>query len=39
MTGKKITLQFVVLTFCIAYAVSGVLIVLGQIGYRVYNLG
>ncbi len=37
MTGKKITLQFVVLTFCIAYAVSGVLIVLGQIGYRVYN--
>ena len=37
MTGKKMILQFVALTFAIAYSVSGVLIVLGQFGYRVYN--
>lgn len=37
MKGKQLTLQFVVLTFCIAYLVSGVLIVSGQFGYRVYN--
>lgn len=37
MTDKKVTLQFVVLTFAIAYLVSGVLIVLGPFGYRVYN--
>lgn len=37
MTGRKISLQFTVLTFCIAYLVSGVLIVLGRFGYSVYN--
>lgn len=30
-------LQFTTLTFCIAYVVSGILIVLGHFGYRVYN--
>ena len=38
MSGKKIILQFTALTFCIAYGVSGVLIILGQFGYRVYSL-
>lgn len=37
MTDKKITAQFTMLTFCIAYLVSGVLIVLGHFGYTVYN--
>ena len=37
MTGKKIIFQFVVLTFCIAYLISGTLIVLGHFGYKVYN--
>lgn len=37
MMNKKITIQFVLLTFCIAYAVSGILIFLGQYGYRVHN--
>lgn len=37
MTDKKITVQFTVLTFSIAYLVSGVLIVLGHFGYTVYN--
>lgn len=37
MTYKKILLQYTALTFCIAYLVSGVLIILGQFGYRVYN--
>ena len=37
MTNKKITVQFTVLTFCIAYLVSGALIVLGQFGYSFYN--
>ncbi|HWR22457.1 MAG TPA: CPBP family intramembrane glutamic endopeptidase [Feifaniaceae bacterium] len=36
MTDKK-TVQFTVLTFCIAYLVSGALIVLGQFGYSVHN--
>ncbi|MGE6593830.1 CPBP family intramembrane glutamic endopeptidase, partial [Bacillus mycoides] len=30
MTDKKITVQFTMLTFCIAYLVSGALIALGQ---------
>lgn len=37
MTHKKITVQFTMLTFCIAYLVSGALIVLGQFGYSVHN--
>lgn len=37
MIGKKIILQFVALTFCIAYLTAGALIFLGQFGYRVYN--
>lgn len=37
MTEKKIIVQFTILTFCIAYLVSGTLIVLGQFGYSVYN--
>ena len=37
MTGKKVIVNFTALTFCIAYLVSGVLIVLGQFGYRVYS--
>ena len=37
MTNKKIIIQFTVLTFCIAYLVAGVLIVLGQFGYSVHN--
>lgn len=38
MSDKKIILQFTALTFCIAYGVSGVLIVFGQFGYKVYGL-
>ena len=37
MSDKKIVLQFTLITFCIAYCVSGVLIALGQFGYRVYG--
>lgn len=37
MTDKKITVQFTMLTFCIAYLVSGALISLGQFGYSVHN--
>lgn len=37
MTNKKIIVQFTILTFCIAYLVSGALIVLGQFGYSVHN--
>ena len=37
MTDKKIIVQFTMLTFCIAYIVSGALIILGQFGYSVYN--
>lgn len=37
MTDKKIIVQFTMLTFCIAYVVSGALIILGQFGYSVYN--
>jgi len=37
-TDEKVALRFVALTFCIAYGVSGVLIALGQFGYRVYGL-
>lgn len=37
MTDKKVIVQFTVLTFCIAYFVSGGLIVLGQFGYSVHN--
>ncbi|NFA59024.1 CPBP family intramembrane metalloprotease [Clostridium sporogenes] len=37
MTDKKIIVQFTMLTFCIAYLVSGVLIALGKFGYSVYN--
>lgn len=38
MSDKKIVLQFIALTFVIAYATSGILIVLGHFGYRVYGL-
>ena len=37
MTDKKVIVNVAALTFCIAYLVSGVLIVLGQFGYRVYS--
>lgn len=37
MTDKKITIQFTLLTFCIAYFVSGALIALGPFGYSVHN--
>ncbi|MEL7623303.1 MAG: CPBP family intramembrane glutamic endopeptidase [Clostridiales bacterium] len=37
MTDKKITVQFTMLTFCLAYLVSGILIALGQFGYSVHN--
>ncbi|WP_425447936.1 CPBP family intramembrane glutamic endopeptidase [Dethiothermospora halolimnae] len=37
MTDKKIIVQFTMLTFFIAYLVSGALIVLGQFGYSVHN--
>lgn len=38
MSDKRIILQFTALTFWIAYGVSGVLIVVGQFGYKVYGL-
>ncbi len=37
MTDRRVTLQFTVLTFCIAYLMSGILIFLSHFGYRVYN--
>ena len=37
MTDRKTVTNFTVLTFCIAYLVSGVLIALAQFGYRVYS--
>jgi membrane protease YdiL (CAAX protease family) len=37
VTNKKITVQFTILTFAIAYLVSGTLIALGQFGYSVHN--
>ncbi|RAV05480.1 CPBP family intramembrane glutamic endopeptidase [Paenibacillus sp. YN15] len=37
MTDKKTIVQFTVLTFCIAYLVSGTLIALGPFGYSVHN--
>lgn len=37
ISGEKISIQFTVLTFLIAYLVAGVLIVLGPFGYSVYN--
>lgn len=37
MTDKKVIIQFTILTFCIAYLVSGALIILGHFGYSVYN--
>jgi len=37
MKDKKIIVQYTALTFCIAYLVSGTLIVLGNFGYTVYN--
>ena len=38
MADRKVILQFTALTFCIAYCVSGTLIIFGQFGYRVYGL-
>ena len=37
MTDKKIAVEFTILTFCTAYLVSGILIVAGHFGYRVYG--
>lgn len=37
MIEKKIVVQFTLLTFCIAYLVSGVLIALGPFGYSFHN--
>jgi hypothetical protein len=37
VTDRKISIQFTVLTFGIAYLVSGALIALGPFGYSVYN--
>lgn len=37
LTDKKVVVQFTVVTFIIAYLVSGVLIALGQFGYTVYS--
>ena len=37
MTDKKVVVQFTMLTFCIAFLVSGILIALGQFGYMVHN--
>lgn len=37
MKQKSIAVQFTVMTFGIAYGVSGILILLGRFGYRVYN--
>jgi membrane protease YdiL (CAAX protease family) len=38
VTDKKIIVQFTMLTFCIAYLVSGALIALGQFGFSVHSL-
>lgn len=37
MKDKKIVVQFMLLTFGIAYSISGLLIFLSQYGYKVYN--
>lgn len=37
MKRSKISLQFIMLTFCIAYCVAGILIFWGRFGYSVYN--
>ena len=37
MANNKIIVQFTMLTFGIAYFVSGILIFFGQFGYTVYN--
>lgn len=37
MTNKKTAIHFTLLTFCIAYFVAGILIILGRFGYTVYN--
>jgi len=37
LSDKRIIVQFTMLTFCIAYLVSGALIVLGQFGYSAHN--
>lgn len=37
MTDNKIIVKFTMLTFCIAYLVSGIMIILGQFGYSVHN--
>ncbi|WP_160042681.1 MULTISPECIES: CPBP family intramembrane glutamic endopeptidase [Paenibacillus] len=37
MTDNKIIVQFTLLTFCIAYLVSGALITLGQFGFSVHS--
>ena len=37
VTDRSVAIQFTVLTFAIAYGVSGALIVLGQVGYSVHN--
>lgn len=37
VTNKKIMVQFTILTFCISYLVSGILIALGQFGYSVHS--
>ncbi|WP_375103018.1 CPBP family intramembrane glutamic endopeptidase [Paenibacillus sp. RS8] len=37
MTDNKIIVQFTMLTFCIAYLVSGAMIVLGQFGFSVHS--
>lgn len=35
--NKRVIVRFTALTFCIAYLVAGSLIVLGNVGYRVYG--
>ncbi len=37
MTDKKVIVQFTMLTFCIAYIVSGALIALGHFGFSVHS--
>lgn len=37
MSERRIAVRFTALTFCIAYLVSGVLIILSRFGYRFYN--
>jgi len=37
MTDRKILIQFTLLTFSIAYLVSGIMLALGPYGYRVHN--